>query len=66
MSYLRPTGLPSTLAVNFKGENNVSFFPETARPERLRFTDTAGQGGVQKGVRIRMRERAMSKVDSCV
>jgi hypothetical protein len=40
-----------TLSVNFKGENNVSFFPETARPERLRFTDTAGQGGARIKVR---------------
>lgn len=35
------------LNLNVKGENNVLFFPETARPERLRYADTSGQGGFQ-------------------
>lgn len=39
------------LTLNFKGENNLSFFPETSRPERVRFTDTAGQGGAEIKVR---------------
>ena len=40
-----------SLTVNVKGESNVLFFPATSRPERLSFTDTAGQGGLQIKVR---------------
>lgn len=40
-----------TVALNFKGESNVGFFPVTARPERLSFTDTAGQGAFQISVK---------------
>lgn len=35
------------LNLNVKGENTVLFFPDTSRPERARFADTAGQGNVQ-------------------
>ncbi len=36
-----------TLALNVKGENNINYYPATARPERLAFADTAMQGGFQ-------------------
>jgi hypothetical protein len=36
-----------SLTLNFKGENNVLYYPETSRPERLRFVDMAGQGGFE-------------------
>jgi hypothetical protein len=39
------------LTLNLKGENNILFFPETSRPERLEFADTAGQGGFELGVK---------------
>lgn len=38
------------LSLNLKGENNILSFPPGSRPERPRFTDTAGQGGFQLGI----------------
>ena len=38
------------VSLNFKGESTVLFFPENSRPERLSFTDTAGQGSVQLNI----------------
>ncbi len=39
------------LSLNFKGENNVGYFPVSSRPERLSYTDAAGQGNVQLSVK---------------
>lgn len=39
------------LSINTKGESNLLFFPDTARPERLSSIDTTGQGGFQIRVR---------------
>lgn len=36
-----------SLSINIKGERNLNYFPETARPERPGYTDGAGQGGFQ-------------------
>lgn len=39
------------LSLNFKGESNILFSPNTARPPRLSFLDTAGQGNIQLSVK---------------
>ena len=36
-----------SISINFKGERNINFFPESAKPERPAFTDAAGQASFQ-------------------
>lgn len=36
-----------SISINFKGERNINFFPESAKPQRPAFIDTAGQASFQ-------------------